>query len=140
MNRVARYLVVFVVLELLLVAVIHARYSELSQQRLDINQAEVQAAYGATVEGTRRISGLVFEQLQDQGRLGQLLERAVAAQGEERGDDEGAARDRARGLLYRTLHPVYEDLRPLHVRQIHVSLNDGTSFLRMHRPERFGDS
>lgn len=45
-----------------------------------------------------------------------------------------------RGQLYRHLYNTYGKLRQDGLRQIHFHQPDGRSYLRMHRPERSGDS
>ncbi len=42
--------------------------------------------------------------------------------------------------LYQELLPLYENLKRLNIRQLHFHLQGNTSFLRFHRPEKFGDS
>ena len=49
-------------------------------------------------------------------------------------------RDNYRLFLESKLEPLYEDLKKYYVRQLHFHFKDGTSFLRMHRPEEFGDN
>jgi len=131
MSRVGRYLAVFLLLEALLTVLIYARYQELSGQRLEISQAELTAGYDSTLDGTRRITQLAYDELVDRDRLAELV-----VQG---GAESSERRNLARGLLYRELYPVYHKLRSLYVRQIQVTLADGRSFLRMHRPEEYGD-
>ncbi|MEW6766121.1 MAG: response regulator [Pseudomonadota bacterium] len=45
-----------------------------------------------------------------------------------------------RGLLFRHLYPTYKRLQADDLRQLHFHWPDGRSYLRMHRPERSGDS
>ncbi|MEF3255240.1 MAG: response regulator [Deferribacterales bacterium] len=42
--------------------------------------------------------------------------------------------------LYRLLHPIYEYMRSKGVRQLHFHSKDSSSIIRMHAPEKFGDS
>lgn len=52
---------------------------------------------------------------------------------------EGKEQAKARGELYRTLYPLYENLSSKSLRQLHFHLPDGYSYLRFYKPERFGD-
>ncbi|OEU62980.1 MAG: hypothetical protein BA870_03365 [Desulfuromonadales bacterium C00003094] len=61
----------------------------------------------------------------------QLLETAVTSQGPEQ--------DLARGRLYRQLFPAYQTLKAEIPLQLQFYLPDGTSFLRFHKPDRYGD-
>lgn len=45
-----------------------------------------------------------------------------------------------REKLLRLLHPTYETMKQYHVRQLHFHLPGTISFLRFHRPQKFGDS
>jgi signal transduction histidine kinase len=44
-----------------------------------------------------------------------------------------------RAQLLEKLNPTYENLKALNLKQLHFHLPDSTSFLRFHRPEKFGD-
>jgi len=60
-----------------------------------------------------------------------LMEKASVA------NEEG--RSRLRQELYSKMLPLYQHLLKNSFRQVHFHLADGTSFLRMHQPELFGD-
>lgn len=49
-------------------------------------------------------------------------------------------KDAVRTELYRKLHPIYQLLQQEHIRQLHFHLPGGISFLRFHRPEKYGDN
>jgi diguanylate cyclase (GGDEF)-like protein/PAS domain S-box-containing protein len=51
----------------------------------------------------------------------------------------GAARDRARGRLFRLLSPSYAYLKERGMKQLQFHTADGYSFLRFHAPEKYGD-
>ncbi|MCD4689770.1 MAG: hypothetical protein K8R55_10650, partial [Desulfuromonadaceae bacterium] len=61
----------------------------------------------------------------------QLLETAVTSQGPQQ--------DLARGRLYRKLFPAYQAFKTEIPLQLQFYLSDGTSFLRFHKPDRYGD-
>ncbi|MEZ4485568.1 MAG: cache domain-containing protein [Syntrophotaleaceae bacterium] len=61
----------------------------------------------------------------------QLLETAATT--------EGRPRDMARGRLYRRLFPAYQAIKADIPLQLQFYLPDGTSFLRFHKPDRYGD-
>lgn len=46
----------------------------------------------------------------------------------------------ARDTLYKALYRDYQQLKKYHVRQLHFHLPESVSFLRFHRPDKFGDS
>jgi diguanylate cyclase (GGDEF)-like protein len=49
-------------------------------------------------------------------------------------------RDNYRSFLEYKIKPLYQDLKNYHIRQLHFHFKDGTSFLRMHRPNTYGDN
>ncbi len=49
-------------------------------------------------------------------------------------------RDVARDELFHNLNTTYRDLKGYNIKQLHFHLPDGTSLLRMHKPEKFGDN
>lgn len=52
----------------------------------------------------------------------------------------GEGRDHLRSQLYDVLIHSYNNIGQEYFRQVHYHFADGTSFLRMHLPERFGDN
>ena len=51
----------------------------------------------------------------------------------------GAGRDLERGRLYRLLFPTFDSMKRQNLRQLHFHLPDGSSFLRFHLSEHYGD-
>ncbi|RUM93216.1 MAG: hypothetical protein DSZ27_00710 [Thiomicrospira sp.] len=49
-------------------------------------------------------------------------------------------KDKVRTELYHKLQPIYQLLQLEHIRQLHFHLPGGISFLRFHRPEKYGDN
>jgi PAS domain S-box-containing protein len=54
--------------------------------------------------------------------------------------DDDKKRDVLRNELHRLMLPSYERQMSLGILQVHFHLKDGTSFLRMHAPEKYGDN
>ena len=52
---------------------------------------------------------------------------------------DSSGKDRCRKVLHDELSPLYEQLIKYDFRQMHFHESDNTSYLRMHRPDRFGD-
>lgn len=94
-------------------------------------QAEVELITTQIVNGYALASQVVYDQVINQPEVLALYSRAATA-------DE-AEQAEIRGALYDKLKPLYDNLVALDFRQFHFHLPDNTSFLRFHRPERFGD-
>ena len=76
-------------------------------------------------------SRLIFDTQIDDPEVLALMARAF------HGDEE--ERNRVRKLLYARLEKAYRSLRSIGLKQFHFHLPDNTSFLRMHRPDKYGD-
>lgn len=80
-----------------------------------------------------RLSRQIFEDQIDQPEVLRLVAQAARTD-----DVERLAELRAQ--LYRQLLPLYERMGEKGFRQLHFHLPGAVSFLRFHRPERFGDN
>jgi len=47
---------------------------------------------------------------------------------------------KSRNTLYQKLQPMYENMKNFKLRQLHFHLKNNDSFLRFHRPEKYGDN
>jgi len=107
----------------------HTHQASLRQDHLN----NLSNAYSAAIDRYQFLSRLVFDETIQQPEV--LKQMTIAAQG------STAEQTEARQALYRLLQPTYENLEAHYdLRQLHFHLPDSTSFLRFHRPEKFGDS
>ncbi|WP_343864322.1 ATP-binding protein [Caenispirillum bisanense] len=88
-------------------------------------------AYSASIQMYSLATQTVYQEVVARDDILALLAEGAASTGE--------ARALARGRLYRALYPAYLNLVENNVRQFHFVLADGTSYLRMHQPDRAGD-
>ncbi|HPB65225.1 MAG TPA: hypothetical protein PLW80_01605, partial [Spirochaetales bacterium] len=86
----------------------------------------------ATTETLARFSSYIFTREVDNPEVRSLMRRAWLG-------DEGQ-RAAYRAELRSRMLSAYDLMGEYHYRQLHFHLPDGTSFLRMHSPEKFGDS
>jgi nitrogen fixation negative regulator NifL len=95
------------------------------------HQAILDTAYRASIQSYRlAMEGFFANALNTPDTLA-LFEEGV--------DSQGSQRDLARGKLYRHLFKAYEGMTRQNLLQLHFHLADGTSYLRFHQPERYGD-
>ncbi len=102
----------------------HTRETE---QRLEVNFAQIEAAYAGVSMGYKEFADVVSDWVVGDPEVIDLLHQI----------QEG--HDIARGLLYRHIFPLYDSLRTKHVRQLQFFAPNGRSILRMHAPERSDD-
>ena len=99
---------------------------------LDHQAADLEVSLRTTMNGYGHTVDVVNRTLMDQPEVRALLAEAATA------DPEQARR--LRGRLYRLLYPTYAALRDHDVRALQFISPDGTSFLRFHRPDLYGDA
>jgi len=88
--------------------------------------------YKSVINGINKSADLFYRQVVNQPEVLQIMEKAASVYGDDR--------DAYRGQLYQKLLRHYEDLKEIGFRQLHFHLPNGTSFLRFHRPSKFGDN
>ncbi len=101
------------------------------QSHYNQQQAILETAYRATIQSYRlAMEGFYANTLNTPQTLNLF---ALGA------DGRNESRDLARGKLYRHLYGPYKSMEKLNLLQLHFHLADGTSFLRFHQPDRYGD-
>ncbi len=78
------------------------------------------------------VSETVFSQVIDKDNILSLFAKTLNA------DD--STKTIVRDSLFVLLSPLYEHLKSINIRQLHFQLSNNESFLRMHRPEKYGDN
>jgi signal transduction histidine kinase/CheY-like chemotaxis protein/HPt (histidine-containing phosphotransfer) domain-containing protein len=94
--------------------------------------SELRVHYNTIINTYKLVSETVLEEAIN--KPGVLVSMAKALHA----DKENRAKYRKE--LFDKLTPTYERLKKRNVRQLHFQFPDGTSFLRFHRPEKFGDN
>jgi PAS domain S-box-containing protein len=95
-------------------------------------QNELNTAYGVIALDNQKDARIVFDAFINKPEILELYKQA-------RSTDE-ARRAFVRMQLLENLGPLYERLKMRSVRQLHFHLPNSESFLRFHRPEKYGDS
>lgn len=91
----------------------------------------LESEYLVALNGYRLLADFVFDHLINTAQVRDIMAAA---------HDHPQARPALRARLLSDLTPLYSQLAGLHFRQVHFHLADSRSFLRFHRPEKFGDS
>lgn len=105
------------------------------QLRIDRYVDEQLAVLSSSIKATERtlqpFAEYVLETVVRQEHVLELIAQAW--------DAEFETRNELRTRLYEYLLPAYTTVARFNFRQLHVHFPDTTSFLRMHRPQRYGD-
>ncbi len=114
-----------------IVLFLHSNWQLKEKNYFSEHQAILDTAYRASVQMYRlAMEGFYANALNTPQSL-EIVEKAVEAEEEDR--------DLERGRLYRLLYGSYDTMRQHNLLQLQFHLADGTSFLRFHQPERYGD-
>lgn len=126
-----RCLLIFLFLELLFWAVLHLVEQHTRSNYLENRGRFVQSSADVVVERFNAVSHLVAHLTVQQPDMLKLVERAAIG-------DKGE-REQVRLILKARLQPIYNLLRVENPMMMHLFLPDGTSLLRMHRPNDWND-
>ncbi len=130
-NRFVAYLVWILFLSTIAIVWLNSNRLEKERIALTKGQENVHMAY--------RSAGLTYELANKEAFDSIINTHAILELVYEGVTSEGKAQSMARGRLYRTLSPLYESLSEKNLRQLHFHLPDGKSYLRFHKPDRYGD-
>jgi diguanylate cyclase (GGDEF)-like protein len=107
-------------------------YRGAKDRYVEARQAELQKSISAAETALQGFAAYTAQKLQEQHGLAALMAGLASAS-----DGEKQAR---RTELRERISADYEKLQGHGFRQLHFHLPDGTSFLRMHAPDRHGDT
>ncbi|XOB60849.1 diguanylate cyclase [Campylobacterota bacterium DY0563] len=121
LNRIF-LIIVFVIFELVLLYEIEMFYDDEINKVLDRNLKKVETQYKTINKSLNNLADSTFIGFIDRPEI------------------KEAFKQRNREKLYDLLNETYIYLTSLGFRQVHFHLPDNTSFLRMHKPEKYGDN
>lgn len=115
---------------------VHRHSSEKTRFYLALQTREAQVELNVTVSSLNTVADAVFDTVINTPRVRELLAEAAWA------GQEGAAEtlDQSRRELLAYLDGTYRQLKKHNIRQLHFQLPGNISFLRLHKPEKYGDS
>jgi signal transduction histidine kinase len=122
---------VFLMVTLLTGVYIGTEQSEMQNKHRENLISNLQIAFDEIINGYERSANIIYSEVINQPEVLSFFAGAYPA-------DE-AERTEIRDELYSLLADDYERLGAVQLRQLHFHLPDDVSFLRFHRPERYGD-
>ena len=128
-----RGLVLLLLLVSLMVGyVLHQSWKNKVNSHYSEHHATLDTAYRGSIQMYRLAMEAYYHNVLNVPQVSEILEEAVNTQ--------GGQRDLARAKLYRMLNTSFQMMKTAQLQQLHFHLPDGTSFLRFHQPEKFGDN
>ncbi len=123
---------IFIVLELFASLIIWKMYQDKSAAVFERKVKVFNDVYNTTRKTYSKITKLLYDETINTPEVIDLFKKARDGSSEEQ--------QRVRLALYQLLTPTYESLKTINIRQLHFHLPNVSSFLRFHKPEKFGDS
>jgi len=122
-------LLVFVAICVL--AWLHHNRFEQETLELEKDQESMRIAYRASYTMYRLATKEAYDLTINTPQVLALLHKGL--------NSSGKAQAKARGELYRKIYPTYKTLSEKNLRQLHFHTPEGMSYIRFHKPEKYGD-
>ncbi len=129
-KKASVYILIFIVTTFLLFIFLWNRKNELENVYLSQKTGSIESEFSATLEGFDKVIGFFFYSFVDNDDLKKLMYEASTNK---------EAEDVYRKRFIQLLSPEYEILKIYNIRYLHFYFPDGTTFVRFHRLNRYGD-
>lgn len=127
-----KYFLVFLIFELLIIMLLTFPYFEEKQSYSMELTGKLQTVVEAVVNIYGLVSQTIYQEVINKPEIIDLFKHAYTANEAEQAVIRAKMQDK--------LQSTYHHLEEKNLRQLHFHLPDGTSFLRMHKPDKFGDN
>jgi len=107
----------------------NTKISELSSETIKNHQYQVSSAILQYEHSTE----LIFNSIINKDKILSIQKNALESKTDEQ-------RDKYRANLHNELKPLYRNLKEFGLKQLHFHFPDTTSFLRFHKPAKYGDN
>jgi len=121
----------FIAVQIAIMTITDRLAQEKVQGIIDKKNDVFYSAYQSILQGYSRLSSLLFDATIERPEVIEILRRALHS--------KGPIRQIERRRLHDLLRDDYEHLKALNLRQLHFHLPNNESFLRFHKPSKFGD-
>lgn len=122
---------IMLVLTFLILRTLGNAQHQLEMEHFASQTDNLSVAYGQVLTGYERAAQIIHDEIINQPEV-----LSIFAEAKDASEEEQAV---VREELYNVLIDDYEQLTELNLRQLHFHLPNNHSFLRFHRPDRFGD-
>jgi len=130
-SKYYKHIIIFLLLSVISTVVIDSFFKHQRENYLAVQTDLLKTQYETQYKYLKIMSYDIFSMYQDKSQLITLFARA--------NDANKSTRATIRDTMYKMLIKRYKRLVNMGVVQLHFHLKDNTSFLRMHKPDKFGD-
>ncbi len=134
MNKsiVTRFIFVYIFFLLTITTIFYFNYQKTIENHFQKTTKESFSEYKAVYDRNKQIADLIFQSEINTNKILTIFKDAYLSNKEQR--------DEIRKELYEELKEKYYKLKAFNLRQLHFHLPNNDSFLRMHRPKKYGDN
>ncbi|MEA3498860.1 MAG: cache domain-containing protein, partial [Campylobacterota bacterium] len=132
MNMKLKFFTLFIILAIVTTIFINKYHQNNQQERLQQATKTYTRTYDTAYETKHQLSKVLFSGLQKMGKLPQRLDALQTATKEQK--------DKIREEMYEDLKFRFSKLKHMGMSQLHIHLPNNESFLRMHKPDKYGDN
>ncbi|WP_417333104.1 ATP-binding protein [Halarcobacter sp.] len=134
MNKsiVTRFIFVYIFFLLAITTIFYFNYQKTIENHFQKTTKESFSEYKAVYDRNKQIADLIFQSEINTNKILTIFKDAYLSNKEQR--------DEIRKELYEELKEKYYKLKAFNLRQLHFHLPNNDSFLRMHRPQKYGDN
>ncbi|MDE1208756.1 diguanylate cyclase [Vibrio aestuarianus] len=131
-SKLSIHIVLLIILNIISFMMLTREYHVQKVRILDNYSAVMQSKIEASLGVFKKFSHYVYQQISQDTQVMTLFKQAV--------ESPGPVRDASRQKIYQLLKPNYDLLKGHNFRQLHFHFANGDSFLRVHKPEKYGDN
>ncbi len=131
-NNLWKYIAVFILLSILNIAYLTQTKNDANDEYIEAMTKKNVMAYQTIYNQYKQLSNVIYTELMLEKQISRILLGVKNSNKEQK--------DILRQQLFELINTRYENLTHFHLRQLHFHLPNNESFLRFHRPEKFGDN
>ncbi len=131
-NLIVNFILIYIFFITIITSYFLYDYNKTKNSYLNQKTVEHHLLYKAIVEKNRNIAELIFNTQINIKKIIDIFKNAYNA-------DE-VNKEKIRNSLYNELKYEYNKLKSFNLKQLHFQLPNNDSFLRMHRPNKYGDN
>ncbi len=132
MKKIIIFLITYVLVVGVFCSIIVNKKDEAIQRYLANTTHQYKSDYDILYDKNKKLSNVVFMISIDTKPVREIFKDATLGTKKQKNE--------ARERLYSHLNRTYEILKQLHIEKLHFHLPNNESFLRFHKPERYGDN
>ncbi|RLA72813.1 MAG: hypothetical protein DRG24_01890 [Epsilonproteobacteria bacterium] len=132
MKRNRLFIIAFIILSALSYAVLTYEKSTKIKEHFQTKTTQYLQNYKTQYEDQKKLSNIIFRTMIDTETVEEIFKDASTS--------TAAQKDLIRDILYLHLEETYILLHEYNIKQLHFHLPNNESFLRFHRPKKYGDN